>query len=64
LENKVLSRLPIEGSRGCWWDRRSITGDIFAACHFCGLNDRATRRDKSIARIVETLKRLSPVFHK
>lgn len=59
LENKVLSRLPIEGSRGCWWDRRSITGDVFAACYFCGLNGRVTRRDKSIARIVETLKRLS-----
>jgi ribosomal peptide maturation radical SAM protein 1 len=59
LANKVLPRLPIEGSRGCWWDRRAKTGDVFAACHFCGLNDRATRRDKSIARIVETLERLS-----
>jgi ribosomal peptide maturation radical SAM protein 1 len=63
LENKVLSRMPIEGSRGCWWDRRSKTGDIFAACHFCGLNDRAVRRDKSIARIVETMKRLSSRYH-
>jgi len=55
----ILMTLPIEGARGCWWDKRVKTGDPSQACAFCGLNNRVSRRDKSNARITRELNQLS-----
>jgi ribosomal peptide maturation radical SAM protein 1 len=45
--------LPIEGSRGCWWDRVGKTGDARKACYFCNLNVQwKGYRQKSVDRLV------------
>lgn len=45
--------LPLEGSRGCWWDRTRKTGNPRATCHFCNLNVQwSGYREKSSARVV------------
>ncbi|MEW6363377.1 MAG: RiPP maturation radical SAM C-methyltransferase [Acidobacteriota bacterium] len=51
--------LPIEGSRGCWWDRRVKSRNPMSACYFCGFNGRTVRRDKSTARIAVELRYMS-----
>jgi ribosomal peptide maturation radical SAM protein 1 len=61
-QHSILSILPFEGSRGCWWDRRAKTGDVMQACYFCGENGSLTRRDKSILRIAEELNQLSSKY--
>lgn len=39
--------LPVEGSRGCWWDRRACRPD--ASCQFCNLNLQwRTYREKPV----------------
>lgn len=58
----VLPFLPMESSRGCWWDRRAKTGNPFRACYFCGINGHAVRRDKSISRIMEQANLLSAKY--
>jgi len=48
--------LPIEGSRGCWWDRVGKTGDARKACYFCNLNVQWNGyRQKSVDRLVAEL---------
>jgi ribosomal peptide maturation radical SAM protein 1 len=47
--------IPIEGSRGCWWNRAPRTGNPLHACYFCGFNLQSARRDKSPARIASEM---------
>jgi radical SAM superfamily enzyme YgiQ (UPF0313 family) len=60
--------LTVEYSRGCWWDRRAITGDTMAACRFCSLTGKPYRK-KTTTRFVQELatlgqkyKNLQPCF--
>lgn len=51
--------IPIEGSRGCWWDRTKRTGNPKSTCHFCNLNVQWNGyREKSAARIVDEVRTL------
>ena len=44
--------LPLEGSRGCWWDRTKRTGDAKRTCYFCNLNVQwVGYREKSIPKV-------------
>jgi len=50
--------LPIEGSRGCWWDR--TTKQPKATCNFCNLNVQWDGfRQKSATRIASEMRELS-----
>lgn len=50
--------LPIEGSRGCWWDR--TTKNPKATCNFCNLNVQWDGfRQKSAARIAGEMRALA-----
>jgi ribosomal peptide maturation radical SAM protein 1 len=52
--------IPIEGSRGCWWDRGRRTGNPKSTCYFCNLNVQwKGYREKGASRVVEELKELS-----
>ena len=52
--------LPVEGSRGCWWDRTKRTNDPRQTCYFCNLNMQwAGYREKSVRRIVDEARHLS-----
>jgi ribosomal peptide maturation radical SAM protein 1 len=52
--------IPIEGSRGCWWDRARRTGNPKSTCYFCNLNVQwKGYREKAIPRIVSELDTLS-----
>lgn len=42
--------IPLEGSRGCWWDRVKRTGDATKTCAFCSLQS-VTYREKSPERL-------------
>jgi len=44
--------LPVEGSRGCWWDRVRRTGDPTKTCFFCSLNS-VEYREKGINKTSE-----------
>jgi ribosomal peptide maturation radical SAM protein 1 len=58
-------QVPIEGSRGCWWDRAKKTGDPKQTCYFCNLNIQWNGyREKSIGRVVEELKLQSDRYNK
>lgn len=50
----VLWMVPIEGSRGCWWDQSTRTGDPARKCYFCNYAD-CTYRSKSAARIAREM---------
>jgi hypothetical protein len=53
-------RLPIEGSRGCWWDRTRRHGNPKATCYFCNLNVQwGGYRQKSVPRLVDEVKQLT-----
>lgn len=52
--------LPLEGSRGCWWDRTKRTGDPKSTCYFCNLNIQwGGYREKSIERVKDEIEALS-----
>src|ERR1051325_9724563 len=52
--------LPIEGSRGCWYDRVRRTGNPKNACYFCNLNVQwSGYRQKTVERLVMELEALS-----
>ncbi len=53
-EQGVLVTLPVEGSRGCPWDRTRRTGRPELACYFCGTS-AATHREKTPKRIAEEM---------
>jgi ribosomal peptide maturation radical SAM protein 1 len=52
--------LPVEGSRGCWWDRTKRTGDPKNTCYFCNLNVQwGGYREKSIPKLAAEMDALS-----
>jgi ribosomal peptide maturation radical SAM protein 1 len=52
--------IPVEGSRGCWWDRTKRTGDAKDTCFFCSLNvEWGGYREKPSARVVHEMVALS-----
>lgn len=56
-------RLPIEGSRGCWWDRTRRYGNPKSTCYFCNLNVQWNGyRQKSVERLVDEVKTLSEQY--
>lgn len=56
----VVWTLPIEGSRGCWWDRGKRTGDPHNTCYFCNLNVQwKGYRQKSAVRLAQEIDELS-----
>lgn len=55
--------VPIEGSRGCWWDRGKRTGNVRATCFFCNLNVQWNGyREKSVERLVSEVGELSDKY--
>jgi ribosomal peptide maturation radical SAM protein 1 len=55
--------IPIEGSRGCWWDRRNKSGCQKDACAFCNLNIQwRSYREKSAKKIVTEILDLSRAY--
>jgi ribosomal peptide maturation radical SAM protein 1 len=47
-------RLPVEGARGCWWDRSHR--DVRASCQFCSINVAwQGYRAKSVPRLVSEI---------
>lgn len=56
----LVWKIPIEGSRGCWWDRGKRTGDAHNTCYFCNLNVQWNGyRQKSAARLAREIDELS-----
>lgn len=52
--------IPLEGSRGCWWDRVGRTGNAKDTCYFCNLNLQwKGYREKTIARVASEMSTLS-----
>ena len=52
--------LPLETSRGCWWDRTKRSGNPRATCYFCNLNVQwGGYREKSPGRVVTEMAALS-----
>jgi ribosomal peptide maturation radical SAM protein 1 len=43
--------LPVEGARGCWWDRTRATGDCTLRCLFCRFAQSVTYRTKPAGRV-------------
>ncbi len=46
----IIWNIPVEGSRGCWWDRVARTGNPRDRCYFCNYA-ASTYREKTAARI-------------
>lgn len=46
----IIWNIPVEGSRGCWWDRTARTGNPLDRCYFCNYGGLKPR-DKSPARV-------------
>jgi len=56
--DEIEGFMPVEGSRGCWWDRS--TKDVNSTCHFCNLNVQWDGyRQKSAGRVAEELRTLA-----
>lgn len=53
-ELSIYWHLPLEGSRGCWWNRTLTTGNPLKACHFCSLNS-SSYREKSVRRVTDEI---------
>ncbi|MFH1132537.1 MAG: RiPP maturation radical SAM C-methyltransferase [Pseudomonadota bacterium] len=53
-EHDIYWHVPIEGSRGCWWNRTCRNEDPSKACFFCGMN-ASTYREKSIPIIADQI---------
>jgi ribosomal peptide maturation radical SAM protein 1 len=52
--------LPMEGSRGCWWDRTKRHGNPRATCYFCNLNVQwGGYREKSVPRVISEVDQLT-----
>jgi ribosomal peptide maturation radical SAM protein 1 len=59
----VVWALPVEGSRGCWWDRGKQTGNPRNTCYFCNLNVQwKGYRQKSVARLAQEIDELSTTY--
>jgi ribosomal peptide maturation radical SAM protein 1 len=46
----IIWNIPVEGSRGCWWDRAVRTGNPRKRCHFCNYA-ACTYREKNASRV-------------
>jgi hypothetical protein len=46
----IIWRIPVEGSRGCWWDRVALTGNPRNRCYFCNYA-ACTYRKKNASRL-------------
>jgi ribosomal peptide maturation radical SAM protein 1 len=52
--------VPLEGSRGCWWDRIGRTGNAKDTCYFCNLNLQwKGYREKTVERVAQEMVSLS-----
>jgi ribosomal peptide maturation radical SAM protein 1 len=52
--------LPLEASRGCWWDRTKRAENPKAVCYFCNLNIQwGGYRQKSVQRVASEIDELS-----
>jgi ribosomal peptide maturation radical SAM protein 1 len=52
--------MPLEGSRGCWWDRTRRKNNPKATCYFCNLNVQWNGyREKSVARVADEMRFLA-----
>lgn len=52
--------LPLEGSRGCWWDRSQRLNRARCACYFCNFNVQWSEyREKSPQRVAAEMAALS-----
>lgn len=60
-DRSLFWHLPIEGSRGCWWNRVAATGDPKNSCYFCGLND-SSYREKDCSQIAHEMDTLSAKY--
>jgi len=57
--------IPMEGSRGCWWDRSSHKGNPKDTCYFCGIPAHWGRyREKSVERVVDEVLQLSDRYQR
>jgi ribosomal peptide maturation radical SAM protein 1 len=54
----IIWNIPVEGSRGCWWDRTARSGNPLDRCYFCNYGGRAYR-EKSAARVGREVARLT-----
>jgi ribosomal peptide maturation radical SAM protein 1 len=57
-DRSLFWHIPVEGSRGCWWNRVASTGDPKNSCFFCGLNV-SSYREKGCDQIAEEMDHLS-----
>lgn len=58
-QNQLVWHLPVEGSRGCWWDRTKRHDNPKSTCYFCNLNVQwGGYREKSTARVVAEVEAL------
>jgi radical SAM superfamily enzyme YgiQ (UPF0313 family) len=46
----IIWNIPVEGSRGCWWDRVAHTGNPRNRCYFCNYA-ASTYREKTASRV-------------
>ncbi len=46
----IIWNIPVEGSRGCWWDRSAKTGNPRDRCYFCNYSI-GTYREKKASRL-------------
>ncbi len=59
-QHNVVWSIPIQGSRGCWWNRTAQTKNTKSICQFCTVNTQYERyRERSIPRIVAEMDQLS-----
>lgn len=59
-EANIFWMLPVEGSRGCWWDRGKRTKNPKSTCFFCNLNVQWNGyREKSVERLAREVDELS-----
>jgi ribosomal peptide maturation radical SAM protein 1 len=59
-EHGIDWMVPVEGSRGCWWDRTKRAGNPKATCYFCNLNVQwSGYREKTVERVVGELDALT-----
>jgi ribosomal peptide maturation radical SAM protein 1 len=57
--NRFFPTLPVEFSRGCWWQRATVHGSS-SGCAFCNLNQQwRGYRSKSVGRAVSEIDRLT-----
>jgi ribosomal peptide maturation radical SAM protein 1 len=56
--HRIVWSIPLEASRGCWWDRVKRTGVPTDTCYFCSLNT-SSYRQKSVGRVAREVAELS-----